>query len=103
MATAPMTCLLMLPSTLFLQASSAASADDFTLDLSKLDVAAVVYDSAEAASFEHAVQLAIDISTAAGESLPVVLVATKDDLGMSNVSPGLSEFKVWGVNGLNGV
>lgn len=71
---------------LLLQASSAATAEDPTLDLSQLDVAAVMFDSAEPASFKHAVELVIGLSERAGESLPIVLIAAKDDLGMSNVS-----------------
>lgn len=40
-----------------LQASSAATAEDPCLDLSQLDVAAVMFDSAEPSSFRHAVQV----------------------------------------------
>jgi hypothetical protein len=69
-----------------LQASSAATADDPTVDLSQLDVAAVMFDSAEPASFRQAVQLLVGLSGRAGDSLPFVLIAAKDDLGMSNVS-----------------
>jgi hypothetical protein len=68
------------------QASSAATADDPTIDLSQLDVAAVMFDSAEPASFRQAVQLVVGLSGRAGDSLPFVLIAAKDDLGMSNVS-----------------
>lgn len=57
-------------------------------DLSRLDVAAVVYDSSDAASFASARALAEGVSTLAGEGLPVVLVAAKDDVGASPV--GLS-------------
>jgi hypothetical protein len=55
------------------------------LDLSALDVAAVMFDCAEPASFEHAVQLLVGLSSNAGPSLPLLLVAAKDDLGMSSV------------------
>ncbi len=67
------------------QASSAATAEDPMLDLSALDVAAVMFDCAEPASFEHAVQLLVGLSSNAGPSLPLLLVAAKDDLGMSSV------------------
>jgi hypothetical protein len=40
-----------------LQASSAATAEEPCLDLSQLDVAAVMFDSAEPSSFRHAVQV----------------------------------------------
>lgn len=70
---------------MFLQASCAASAEDPSLPLSQLDVAAVMFDSAESSSFSHALQLLVSLSERAGESLPVVLVAAKDDLGMSKV------------------
>jgi hypothetical protein len=71
-----------------LQASSAATADDPTIDLSQLDVAAVMFDSAEPSSFRQAVALVVGLSGRAGDSLPIVLIAAKDDLGMSNVSGG---------------
>ncbi|KAF6252047.1 EF hand associated-domain-containing protein [Scenedesmus sp. NREL 46B-D3] len=75
------------PRTLVLhEASSAATADDPTIDLSQLDVAGVMFDSAEPASFAHALALAVGLSGRAGDSLPFVLIAAKDDLGMSNVS-----------------
>uniref|UniRef100_A0A383VCR8 Mitochondrial Rho GTPase n=1 Tax=Tetradesmus obliquus TaxID=3088 RepID=A0A383VCR8_TETOB len=67
-----------------LDASSAATADDPTVDLSQLDVAAVLFDSAEPASFRQAVALVTGLSGRAGDSLPFVLIAAKDDLGMSN-------------------
>lgn len=48
-----------------------------------VDVAVVVFDSSDAASFAAARDLAVAASTAAGEGVPVVLVAAKDDLGAS--------------------
>jgi hypothetical protein len=45
-----------------------------------------MFDSAEPASFRQAVQLVVGLSGRAGDSLPFVLIAAKDDLGMSNVS-----------------
>jgi hypothetical protein len=71
------------------QASSAATAVDPTVDLSQLDVAAVMFDSADPGSFRQAVELVVGLSGRAGESLPFVLIAAKDDLGMSNVSCSL--------------
>lgn len=65
------------------EVSSAATPDDPMTDLSRYDVAAVVYDSSDAASFAAARDLAVGASSLAGEGLPVVLVAAKDDLGTS--------------------
>ncbi|KAI8466496.1 MAG: hypothetical protein J3K34DRAFT_460850 [Monoraphidium minutum] len=62
---------------------SAASPGDPMTDLSRVDVAAVVYDASDVASFRHAAALAAGVSTAAGQGLPVVLVAAKDDVGSS--------------------
>lgn len=42
-------------------------------------------------------QLVVGLSERAGESLPFVLVAAKDDLGMSNVSRGSSRPEGGGV------
>eukprot|EP00879_Flechtneria_rotunda_P018544 GHRR01019458.1.p1 GENE.GHRR01019458.1~~GHRR01019458.1.p1 ORF type:complete len:275 (+),score=86.36 GHRR01019458.1:453-1277(+) len=65
------------------EASSAATPDDPILDLSQLDVVAAMFDSAEPATFRHALKLIVGLSGKAGESLPFVLIAAKDDLGMS--------------------
>jgi hypothetical protein len=48
-----------------------------------------MFDSAEPASFRQAVSLVVGLSGRAGDSLPFVLIAAKDDLGMSNVSINL--------------
>ncbi|GBF89351.1 hypothetical protein Rsub_02229 [Raphidocelis subcapitata] len=65
------------------EVAGTAAPDDPLTDLSRADVALVVYDSSDAASFAAARALAVGVSTAAGEGLPVVLVAAKDDLGSS--------------------
>jgi len=49
------------------------------------DVAAFVFDGSDAHSLRTAQRLLLRIATAAGDSLPCVLVATKDDAGMSQV------------------
>jgi hypothetical protein len=50
------------------------------LDVSRLDVALVAYDSADRASMRHAVGLAAALAQCPGaEGLPVLLVAAKDD------------------------
>ncbi|KAI8463172.1 MAG: hypothetical protein J3K34DRAFT_527193 [Monoraphidium minutum] len=65
------------------EVSSAAEPSDPMIDLSRVDVAAVVYDSSDPASFAAAAALAAGVSGLAGEGLPVVLVAAKDDVGSS--------------------
>lgn len=71
---------------LLLQASSSATPSDPGLDLSRADVAVFVFDAADPTSFEAAQKLLVGISDAAGNTLPCVLVAAKDDLGLSSVS-----------------
>ena len=53
--------------------------------LAAADVAAFVFDGSDAHSLRTAQRLLLRIATAAGDSLPCVLVATKDDAGMSRV------------------
>ncbi len=54
--------------------------------MSRADVAVFVFDAADPASFEAAQKLLVGISDAVGNTLPCVLVAAKDDLGLSSVS-----------------
>mmetsp|Transcript_28820 Transcript_28820/g.74374 ORF Transcript_28820/g.74374 Transcript_28820/m.74374 type:complete len:1156 (+) Transcript_28820:366-3833(+) len=53
-----------------------------SVDLAKADVAAFVFDASSAESFRAAVNLMVQVSTLAGDSLPCVLVAAKEDLVM---------------------
>ena len=53
--------------------------------LAECDVAAFVFDSTDLHSFRAAHRLLIRIAEAAGNGLPCVLVAAKDDLGMDQV------------------
>lgn len=53
------------------------------LDLKGCDVAAFLFDSSSETSFQQAREMMELVSTAAGENLPCVLVAMKEDLGMS--------------------
>ena len=53
--------------------------------LAACDVAAVVFDSSELHSFHTAHRLLLRIAQAAGDTLPCVLIAAKDDLGMEPV------------------
>ncbi|KAJ9519229.1 hypothetical protein QJQ45_017887 [Haematococcus lacustris] len=52
-------------------------------DLARADVAAFVFDSSSRESFQAAVDLLVKVSSLAGETLPCVLVAAKDELVMS--------------------
>ena len=54
--------------------------------LAACDVAAIVFDSSDLHSFRTAHRLLLRIAQAAGDSLPCVLIAAKDDLGMDQVS-----------------
>ncbi|GBF95707.1 hypothetical protein Rsub_08689 [Raphidocelis subcapitata] len=64
------------------EVSSAAAPDDPMTDLRDADVAAVVFDAHDSASFATARALAAGLGAApGGEGLPVVLVAAKSDLG----------------------
>eukprot|EP00798_Chlamydomonas_sp_ICE-L_P021336 gene21336-28272_t len=62
--------------------------DSLLPDLSRCDVAAFVFDSRSPSSFQAAADMMAAVSSAAGESLPCLLVAAKDDLGMA---PALNE------------
>ena len=55
--------------------------------LAACDVAAVVFDSSDLHSFHTAHRLLLRIAQTAGDSLPCVLIASKDDLGMDQVRP----------------
>lgn len=61
--------------------------------LAECDVAAFVFDSTDLHSFRTAHRLLIRIAETAGNSLPCVLVATKDDLGMDQVCASMLE--IW--------
>lgn len=48
--------------------------------LAATDVAAFVYDSSDAKSFQAAYQLLLRVATASGDALPCLFIAAKDDL-----------------------
>ncbi len=48
-------------------------------------MAAFLFDSSSPGSFQSAAEMMAAVSTAAGDTLPCVLVAAKDDLGMAQV------------------
>ncbi|KIY95142.1 hypothetical protein MNEG_12821 [Monoraphidium neglectum] len=50
------------------------------IDLSRVDLAAIVFDSSDAASLSRAADLAAGVAEIAGESFPVVMIAAKADL-----------------------
>ena len=52
----------------------------------RCDIAAFLFDSSCPESFRKARSMMEVVSSAAGETLPCVLVASKDDLGMAQVS-----------------
>jgi len=54
----------------------------------RCDLAAFLFDSSSSESFRSARSMMEAISTSAGETLPCVLLASKDDLGMAQVQPG---------------
>jgi Ras family protein T1 len=62
---------------------SASPPSSLPLDLKGCDVAAFLFDSSSEVSFQQARAMMEVVSSAAGESLPCVLVAMKEDLGMS--------------------
>ena len=51
------------------------------------DVAAFLFDCSRPQSFREAQLLLQHVATASGNSMPCLLVATKDDLGMHKVRP----------------
>lgn len=53
--------------------------------LAATDFAVFVFDSTSLASFRTAHQLMLAVAQAAGDALPCVFLAAKDDLGMSQV------------------
>jgi Ras family protein T1 len=63
---------------------AAAAAPGVLEQLARCDVALFAFDSSSAESFSAALELLLAASTAAGASLPCLLVAAKDDLAMSN-------------------
>ena len=58
--------------------------------LGAYDVAAFVFDCSRLQSFQEARLLLESVATASGNTMPCVLVAAKDDLGMHPVSPCLA-------------
>lgn len=64
-------------------AGTSPKAGSLLSELTRCDVAAFAFDSSSAASFNEAVELLVAVSTAAGDALPCLLIAAKDDLGMS--------------------
>lgn len=54
--------------------------------LAGTDVAVFMFDSTSLASFRTAHQLLLAVAQAAGDVLPCVFLAAKDDLGMSQVA-----------------
>lgn len=65
------------------------------------DLAVFVFDSTDVASLRAAMQLLQRAATAAGDALPCLLVAAKDDLGMAPVSHLLSERQYSDMPGLD--
>ncbi|GAX79606.1 hypothetical protein CEUSTIGMA_g7047.t1 [Chlamydomonas eustigma] len=63
--------------------SQAAAQPTAMPDLARCDVAAFLFDSSSSDSFRLARSMMESISTAAGDSLPCVMVSCKDDLGMA--------------------
>lgn len=57
--------------------------------LEACDVAAFVFDGSNIESFRAAQELLVKVALLAGDSIPCVLIAAKDDLGISMVSPTL--------------
>lgn len=68
--------------------------------LAGTDVAVFMFDSTSLASFRTAHQLMLAVAQAAGDALPCVFLAAKDDLGMSQVPFWFRRFliisgKIW--------
>lgn len=76
--------------TLILRELDAAEAErlDSTgaAELAACDLAVFVFDSTDAGSFGDAMRLLHRVTRAANDTLPCVLVAAKEDLGMAAVS-----------------
>ena len=76
--------------TLILSEQSAADVERLTAgsgaaELSPCDLGVFLFDSSSLHSLTKALQLLLDVTLAANNSLPCVLIAAKDDLGMSQV------------------
>ena len=54
-------------------------------DLASCDLAVILFDSSSLQSMTEALQLLLSVTLAANNSLPCVMLAAKDDLGMSPV------------------
>ena len=76
--------------TLILSEQSAAEVKRLTAgsgaaELASCDLGVFLFDSSSLHSMTEALQLLLDVTLAANNSLPCVLLAAKDDLGMSQV------------------
>lgn len=76
--------------TLILSEQSAADVERLTAgsgaaELASCDLGVFLFDSSSLHSMTEALQLLLDVTLAANNSLPCVLLAAKDDLGMSQV------------------
>ena len=67
-----------------------------THDSHRCDIAAFLFDSSSPDSFHSARNMMEAVSTSAGDTLPCVLLASKDDLGMAQVGDwDLELFRIW--------
>ena len=56
-------------------------------ELASCDLGVFLFDCASLASMQEALHLLVAVTQAANNSLPCVLLAAKDDLGMSQAGP----------------
>ena len=59
-------------------------------DLASCDLGVFLFDSSSLHSMTEALQLLLSVTSAANNSLPCVMLAAKDDLGMSQVQRHLN-------------
>ena len=79
--------------TLILSEQSTADTDRLTAgggaaELASCDLGVFLFDCSSLRSMQEALHLLVAVTQAANNSLPCVLLAAKDDLGMSQVGPG---------------
>ena len=83
--------------TLIFSEQSAADTERLTAgggaaELASCDLGVFLFDCSSLRSMQEALHLLVAVTQAANNSLPCVLLAAKDDLGMSQVDPDASSF-----------